>query len=167
MRDGPVRRALKRLARLEFEARLRLRRRLRPPPFVLGGACQRCALCCEAPSLTAPRLVWSWPLLRAAFLAWQEHVNGFVLAGHGPRRTFVFRCTHFDPATRSCDSYDSRPAVCRDYPRGLLDEPAPTFLPGCGFRAVARNAEALRKALDAAGIDDEKKARAVDQLRLR
>jgi Fe-S-cluster containining protein len=76
-------------------------------------------------------------------------VNGFELMRREPEaRAFVFRCTHFDRQTRSCDSYDSRPGMCRDYPRLLLWQPNPELLPGCGFRSIAPNAEGLREALD-------------------
>jgi Fe-S-cluster containining protein len=91
--------------------------------------------------------------LRKAFLWWQEHVNGFELADTVARdRLFVFRCNHFDPGTRSCDSYDSRPGMCRDYPRVLLFQHAPEMLPGCGYRALPPNAVGLRLALERQGL---------------
>jgi len=61
-------------------------------------------------------------------------------------RNFVFRCTHFDPATRSCDSYASRPGMCRDYPRNLTYSALPEFLPECGYSAVYKKGEQLRSA---------------------
>ena len=89
------------------------------------------------------------PLARRLFLWWQRQVNGFELTGrHAAGRVFVFRCTHFDWHSRSCDSYQSRPGMCRDYPRALLRQPSPEFLPGCGYRAVAPNASALLAALE-------------------
>ena len=119
-------------------------------PYRLGGACRRCAACCEAPAIRVHALVWLAPLLRRSFLWWQQKVNGFVLVdARRPERTFVFRCTHFDRATRSCDSYASRPGMCRDYPRALLYQASPELLPGCGYRPLARNAAALKRALDA------------------
>src|SRR5215813_14607857 len=124
MRDGPLRRGLKRLALANFVVNVhatRAWRRLRGErPHRLGGDCRRCARCCEAPAIQAGRLTWYLPSLRRVFLAWQRRVNGFELteADRGSR-TFVFRCTHFDAATRSCDSYASRPGMCRDYPRAL------------------------------------------------
>ena len=76
-------------------------------------------------------------------------VNGFVLVAHEPRqRVLLFRCTHFEPVTRACDSYASRPGMCRDYPRLMLWQPGPEFLPGCGYRAIAPNAQGLRLALE-------------------
>lgn len=152
MRDGPWRRALKRLALWNFELDVTLRRAWRRrrgrEPYRLGGECRRCARCCEAPGIQVGRLVWHLPTLRAAFLRWQRSVNGFALTGlHPAQRVFVFRCTHFDWETRACDSYDSRPGMCRDYPRALLRQPNPELLPGCGYRPVAARAEALAEAL--------------------
>lgn len=51
-----------------------------------------------------------------------------------------------------CDSYESRPGICRDYPASLLDSPGPDFSEVGGFRAVARNAEAMSRALEDAGV---------------
>jgi hypothetical protein len=152
MRDGPLRRVVKRLARWHYEANLGVHRRSRrlrgERPFVLGGACRRCAACCEAPAIVVGRLTRSLRSARWLFLAWQRRVNGFELVDERARsRTFVFRCTHFDRETRSCDSYASRPGMCRDYPRLLLWQPDPELLPGCGYRAVAANAAGLQEAL--------------------
>jgi hypothetical protein len=152
VRDGPGRRALKRAALLVFQLELGLRRAWRRKRgrelYRLGGECRRCARCCEAPGLQVGRLVWYLPALRAAFLWWQRSVNGFELTGRlAAERVFVFRCTHFDWATRSCDSYDSRPGICRDYPRALLGQPNPELLPGCGYRPVSLRAGAWSAAL--------------------
>ncbi len=152
MKDGSLRRVVKAVARgaffLNVQADRGLRRLRGEQTFLLGGSCQRCAACCEAPAIRVHALVWLAPTLRRAFLWWQRQVNGFALIEARRReRTFVFRCTHFDPGTRSCDSYASRPGMCRDYPRALLQQASPELLPGCGYRPLARNAEALRKAL--------------------
>jgi len=153
MRDGVVLRAVKRLARWQYEAGLGLHRAWRRArgerPFVLGGECRRCSACCEAPAIHVDRLTFSVPAMRRLFLAWQHRVNGFELVcAEAASRTFVFRCTHFDRAARACDSYDSRPGMCRDYPRLLLWQASPDLLPGCGYRAVAQNAKSLRASLD-------------------
>ena len=144
MRDGGLRRAVKAVALLGFNANLGLwrwwRGRRGDRPYRLGGDCRLCAACCEAPAIKVGRLVW--------FLWWQRAVNGFELVERDVRnRVFVFRCTHFDPVTRRCDSYDSRPGMCRDYPRVLLDQAHPEMLPGCGYRAIAPRAEQLIREL--------------------
>lgn len=159
MRDGAGRRALKRVALLNFWLGLTLTRALRrlrgERAWRLSGDCRRCAACCEAPAIQVGPLVWFVPTLRRLFLFWQERVNGFKPAGElVSHRVFVFECTHFDRATRSCDSYASRPGMCRDYPRLLLWRASPSFLPGCGYRAVAPNAARLRRALDAAPLSE-------------
>src|SRR5262245_38522973 len=152
MRDGLGRRLVKRVALWNFTLNLHAhrawRRARKERPFVLGGECRRCARCCEAPAIQVHPAVWHVPLFRAAFLWWQERVNGFVrTAAEAESRTFVFRCTHFDRVTRACDSYGWRPGMCRDYPRLLLWQVDPDFLPGCGYRAVAPNAARLQTLL--------------------
>ena len=154
MRDGFVRRFVKAGARASFRVNVGLDRRLRrlkgERAHLLAGACRRCARCCEAPTVRATALVWHLRTLRSAFLWWQERVNGFELTESVTRgRLFVFRCSHFDPATRACDSYDSRPGMCRDYPRALLFQPAPELLDGCGYQALPPNAVGLKAALEA------------------
>lgn len=158
MRDGAGRRALKRVGLWNFTLGLLLTRgyrRLRGErAFRLGGDCRRCAACCEAPAIQVGSWVWFVPTLRRLFLWWQERVNGFRVTHELLRhRVFVFECTHFDRTSRSCDSYDSRPGMCRDYPRLLLHQPHPEFLPGCGYRALAPNAARLRDALQRAELE--------------
>ena len=164
MRDGLTRRGLKSLALAWFYATLgvdRLLARLaRRAPFVLGGDCRRCAACCEAPAIRVGWLTWWAPSVRRAFLAWQRHVNGFELReSHRDGHVFVFACSHFDRTTRRCDSYDSRPGMCRDYPRALLYQPHPELLPGCGHRPIARNAKRFLRVLDAQPLTDAQRAR--------
>src|SRR5947209_20595284 len=104
MKDGRLRRAVKRVARWSFHADLSLHRGWRwargERPYLLGGDCQRCARCCEAPAIQVGPMVWYVPTLRRLFLWWQRQVNGFELVGRdAPARVFVFNCTHFDRAT--------------------------------------------------------------------
>jgi len=171
VRDGRLRRSVKRVARWWFYVNLATHRAVRRArgerAYRLGGECRRCARCCEAPAIQAGRAVWYLPTLRRAFLWWQRRVNGFELVSRDPRaRVFVFNCTHFDRATRACDSYDSRPGMCRDYPRHLLWQPDPEMLPGCGYRPVAPNAEALLRALEDASLRADQLARLKRDLHL-
>lgn len=164
MRDGPIRRAVKRVACWLYLGDLAIARgwaRLRGrAPFVLGGECRSCAACCEAPSIRVGLLLFYLPTARRLFLWWQREINGFELVDRDFRaRVFIFRCTHFDAASRRCDSYDSRPGMCRDYPRLLLDQPLPEFMPSCGHRAVARDARRRLALLDAQPLTSEQRER--------
>ena len=162
MRDGPGRRVLKALARWRFALDVRAARALWRArggvEFDLAGACRRCARCCEAPAVRANLLVWRLRSARALFLWWQRRVNGFELATVDQgARAFVFHCTHFDRATRSCDSYSSRPGMCRDYPRALLFQPAPELLEGCGYRPRAKGALHFLRVLDQQPLSEEQR----------
>jgi hypothetical protein len=171
MKDNGLRRALKGVARANYGLNALVYRAVRrwrgQAPYLLGGECRRCARCCEAPAIQVGRAVWYLPTLRRMFLAWQRHVNGFELVARDvAHRAFVFRCTHFDWGTRSCDSYDSRPGMCRDYPRALLYQPNPEMLPGCGYRPLARNAAGLRAALAPLPLTPEQRDKLEKGLRL-
>jgi Fe-S-cluster containining protein len=169
VRDGPLRRTLKRAALAWFSLTLAVDRALARAtgrsPYVLGGNCRTCAACCEHPSIRVGWLTWYIPTLRRAFLAWHRHANGFVLEERDiPARVFVFTCTHFDRATRRCDSYASRPGMCRDYPRALLHQPRPELLPGCGYRPIARDAKRLLRVIDDQPMTDEQRAELKNRL---
>jgi Fe-S-cluster containining protein len=172
MRDGPLRRAVKAVARWRYAFDLRFARAVRNarrggPWFELAGECRRCARCCEAPAIRAHAIVFHMPALRELFVWWQRQVNGFELQRvDAGQRLFVFRCTHFDWTTRSCDSYDSRPGLCRDYPRALLDQPAPEFLQGCGYRARTPNAARFLRVLEQYPLSEEQREKLKRGLRL-
>lgn len=164
MRDNLVRRVLKRIALARFVFDLSIYRGIQKlrarPRFLLGGECRSCGACCEAPALQVGRVTWYMPTVRSAFLWWQRRVNGFELVASDFRqRVFTFRCTHFDPETRRCDSYESRPGMCRDYPRLLLYQEHPELLPGCGHRPVARDAKRFLKVLDDQSMSAEQRER--------
>ena len=171
MKDPTALAALKLLTRLLVALDLRLRRalgRLRERPhWVLTGRCAGCGRCCEEPSIQVAAFVWRAPRTRALFLWWQRHVNGFEQVAKDPEtRTFAFRCLHFDPGSRLCDSYRSRPAMCRDYPRLLLDQAWPDLFPGCGFRVRARAPGPLLTGIEGSALSAEQKARLKRSLRL-
>lgn len=158
MKDGPIRRAVKRVALAAFRLDVGLHRwrlwRRGEVHHRLAGACRRSGACCREPGIQVGLLVWHLRSLRWLFVWWQRVVNGFVPTRTLPReRLLLFRCTHFDEASLSCDSYDSRPGMCRDYPRVLLEQAQPEFLPGCGFRARPANAAGLSSAIDATGLE--------------
>jgi Fe-S-cluster containining protein len=163
MRDGLLRRGLKALARAYYYANLWptrwLLRAKGEPRFELGGACRLCAKCCEAPSIQVHPFVFRLKSLRSIYLAWQRRVNQFALVESDPKtKVFVFRCGHFDWETRRCDSYASRPAMCRDYPRNLLYHPMPDLLPGCGYVALSKSRDRVAEMLAKEAIAPEKRA---------
>jgi uncharacterized protein len=161
VRDGLIRRSLKRVALGLFFVNLwttrTLRRLMGEKPHRLGGACGGCAKCCEMPGIQVGWMTWYFPTLRHLFLAWHRHVNGFELIDRDIRhRVFLFNCTHFDRETRLCDSYDSRPGMCRDYPRNQLWTANPQLFEGCGFRAIHPKADSFLEALQKEGLEGDK-----------
>lgn len=167
MVDGALRRTLKWFVRGLWAAEWGIRRRFDPGPWRLEGACESCAKCCERPSVRAGRWTWWVPPVRRAFLAWQARVNGFELVEADPEtRTFHFRCSHFDWASRRCDSYASRPHMCRDYPRVLLAQPWPELFDACGHRIVLERGAGLAAALEQTDLDPEARAALRRKLRI-
>lgn len=164
MKDGWKRGLIKRVVRgvLTFEhgwrrALAKARGRSR---FALAGNCESCARCCDAPSIRVGLLTWHLPAVRRLFLAWQSRVNGFTFVREdSDLRVFELDCTHFDRATRRCDSYETRPFMCRDYPRLLLEDPWPELFPECGYRGVDTKGKGLSDAIDGTALsEDEKQA---------
>ncbi len=157
MIDTPLLRLIKRIARTRYSIDLAVTRAIlalkREPRFLLKGHCVACGRCCESPSIHMTRLTRYLPSARSITLAWHRLVNGFeFLAEDRSASIFIFTCTHFDPLTRRCDSYNSRPGLCRDYPRNLLFAIHPEFFPECGFRPVDRNADRFKTILESRNL---------------
>jgi len=172
MKDGPLRRVIKRLALLRYIGDLWVTRLVLKaqgePRYRLTGACNGCGRCCETPVIPVSRPVFFLRSLRWLTLTWHRLVNGFEYTGEDRRlKLFVFRCTHYDPVTKQCDSYDSRPGMCRDYPRNLAYSALPEFLPECGYSAVYKKSEQLRQALAKANLPPEKFEELVRKLHLK
>lgn len=172
MKDGYLLSGIKRLVLLNHKADHLLSRlllRLRGEElYVLKGDCRGAAKCCERPSIRVIRPVWYIPIVRRLFLLWQRRVNGFVLSYKDhEQKSFIFECTHFDRQTRRCDSYRSRPWMCRDYPRALLYQPNPEFFTECGYRPVLKSAGRFQEAINRIDLPEEKKAELEKKLRLK
>lgn len=170
MRDDRLRRAIKAPLRWLFLNDLRLKRRLRltgAPRHELAGSCNGCGKCCEEPSMSVGFWLAHLTPLRVLFLLWQRHVNGFVFARFERRhRVLVFTCSHFDAVTRQCDSYESRPAFCHDYPMRLLDEPWPILFDECSYTLRLRDGAPLSSGIDALDLPEGERAALKKKLRL-
>ncbi len=133
----------------------------------LAGDCGHCAHCCESPTIAVGRLFMAIPFLWRAWVWWQRAMNGFVLVKRDrDAAAFVFTCTHFDANTRKCDSYESRPGMCHDYPRMQLTAVDPELFDGCKYRVVAKNGDAMIAALEAKGVGGEQLVQIKKKLRL-
>ncbi len=139
-----------------------------PGAYELRGRCVGCGACCRTPTVLLPTLLWRLPRLRRLVIAWHREVNLFELIEQDrANHALVFRCRHFDPASRRCGCYRTRPGLCRDYPRGLAQAANPEFFEGCGYYAHYRQAEAMRSALAESGLPPEKLAELEERLHLR
>ena len=170
MTDGPLIRAIKTLALARFTFDLTVTRWLQglrgQPPYVLRGSCVACGQCCETPMIHVAGFLYHFRSIRWTVLAWHRRVNGFELIGEEKKEhTLVFRCTHWDPLTKKCDSYSSRPGFCRDYPRLHLYSSRGSLLEGCGYRPVHRKAAAIRRGLDKLELSEEKRRELEERLR--
>jgi len=160
MKDGPVRRVVKRIGLGVFYVRLYLHRTQADIRYDLGGECIRCAECCKAPGIQVSKLAWYFPFARRVFLWWHTTVNRFeLIEARREDKVYVFECSHFDEATKSCDSYESRPGMCRDYPRLFTEHANPEFFEGCGYKAISRNREQLVQILDKQSLTSEQMAK--------
>jgi Fe-S-cluster containining protein len=171
MKDGPVRNVLTRLALGRYRGDLAFTRLVLrakgEPRYTLAGRCNGCGRCCETPMIQVGRFTLYLRVLRWLTLTWHRVVNGFVLVREYKReRIFAFRCTHYDPATKLCDSYDSRPGMCRDYPRNLVYAANPEFMKECGFYAVRKGGDGLRASLQNLPLTPEQRAELERKLHL-
>jgi uncharacterized protein len=171
MRDGRKLAAIKAVVRLVWTIELGLRRlfgrRWRRRFWRLRGACNACGACCAEPTIRASGLIWHLPGAGRLFVAWQSRVNGFeLLRSDAETRELVFRCTHFAQDSKRCDSYATRPSMCRDYPTLLLGQGWPELFPGCGHRIVARRPHGLAAGIEGTSLSPEAKAELRGKLRL-
>lgn len=171
MRDGLALRFVKAVARgltwLEVSVRRAWARRRGEPRYRLLNTCNGCGRCCETPTIQVDAITWRLSTARALFLWWQRRVNGMTLLSVDARfRLFAFSCSHYDRASRRCDSYESRPFFCRDYPVNVTFDPVPQLFADCSHQVVDRNAETLLAAMRHAGVSAEKLEQARQKLYL-
>ncbi len=171
MKDGIVRKIIKRIALVGYTIDLQgtraIQRRNGEPFYKLCGSCNNCGGGCKSPMIQVFPLFYYLRSYRWIIKMWHKLINGFEYIGEDRRnKTFTFRCTHWDPETKLCDSYDSRPGMCRDYPRPLLYSYRPEFLKECSFYAVDKNAGRMVDALKELDLPEEKLNDIKDKLHL-
>ena len=161
MKDGIIRKSLKSIALLGYTVDLRITRLVLKakgePLYHLRGSCNKCGACCKSPMVPIfPPFFYLKPI-RWIILTWHRLVNGFEYIDENPKsQMFIFRCTHWNSETKMCDSYDSRPGMCRDYPCNLVYSTNPIFLKECSYYAVDKNAERMKAALEDLNLPPEK-----------
>lgn len=153
MRDGSLKKGIKSIALVRYMIDLHLTRFILKlkgePDYILKGECCSCGSCCETPIIKTYAIIFYFKSLKWLYLTWHEKVNGFKLIRENRKeRTFIFHCTHLDPESKKCDAYSSRPGMCRDYPKNIIYNTPPDFLPKCSYYPVARNADKIIESLD-------------------
>ena len=156
-----IKRVVKRAALICYMVDLnttRIIQKLRGEPlYQLRGTCNGCGACCRSPMVQVFPLFFHIKSARKLILLWHQLVNGFEYVGEDRNnKTFIFRCSHWDPKSQKCDSYDSRPGMCRDYPRNLIYSTNPVFLKECSYYAVDKNAKTITEALEELDLPPEK-----------
>lgn len=172
MRDGLFLKCFKTIVLIRFHVDRYLTRRYLhlkgEPLYRLGGHCNQCGACCETPAVQVHRGVFLSRSATWLIKWWHWKINGFRLIEKDRKnRVFIFKCTHFDPETKQCDSYNSRPGMCRDYPRPLLFSTNPEFFKQCGHYPVRKSAGSFRQSIENLDFPDDKKQELIRKLHLR
>lgn len=161
MKDSGLKKSIKWLALIRYRIDLGFTRFILKlqgePAYEMRGRCCNCGECCKTPMIHTFALFFYLKSLRWLCLTWHKKINGFeFISENRIKRIFIFRCTHFDPETKLCDAYSSRPGICRDYPKNILYNTPPDFLPECTFSALSKNAEKINETLDKLDLSPEK-----------
>ena len=161
MTDGTIRKTIKRIALVCYSIDLKSTRAIQAlrgePLYRLHGFCNQCGACCQSPMIPIFPALFFIKSFHWLIRAWHRWVNGFEFIGEDRKnKILIFRCTHWDPHTKLCDSYDTRPGMCRDYPRNLVYSTDPNFLNQCSYYAVDKNAECMRAVLEDLNLPPEK-----------
>ncbi|MCJ8329155.1 MAG: YkgJ family cysteine cluster protein [Lentisphaeria bacterium] len=158
MKDGPIRKTIKAVVRWRHKIDLTISRFFQgKPEFVLKGECNGCGACCKNPTIQVFPPLFYFKSIRWCMIKWHKHINGFeYIDANRKEKYLIFTCSHLDSETMQCDSYSSRPGICRDYPYKLLYSPTPEFLEECSYYAEYENAESLNEALDELDLPEDK-----------
>lgn len=153
MKDNVIKKSIKTIALIRYRFDLGITRFILKikgePTYNMQGKCSECGACCETPMIRTFALFFYLKSLHWLYLKWHRKINGFeLICEDRKKRTFIFKCTHFNPETKQCDSYSSRPGMCRDYPRNILYNIPPDFLPTCTFSPIAKNADQISESLE-------------------
>ena len=172
MRDGLILRCFKKIVLMRFHIDLAVTRyllkRAGEPRYRLSGECNQCGACCESPAIEVHRWVFWFRSLSWLVKSWHWYINGFnLMEKDRSNRLFIFECTHYDPETKRCDSYCSRPGMCRDYPLPLLFSTNPDFFDRCSHYPVRKSAESFRQSINDLDIPEAKKQDLIEKLNLK
>ena len=108
-----------------------------PTRWKIEGKCRQCGSCCREIYLKMTPGQMKSKLFTAISIRWISWLFDFDLLRIDYEHYYlVFNCRHLTSEGK-CGNYFWRPNICRNYP--LVDYfEEPTFLPGCGFKAVAK-----------------------------
>ena len=161
MRDGPIRTTIKALVRWRYLTDLKITRKIlqlkgEGALYKLQGKCNGCGACCKSPMIQIHPWLFYFKSIRKATILWHEQINGFNYIGDNRKEKYlIFKCTHYQEETGQCDSYHSRPGLCRDYPNNLIYEPRPALLPECSYQIVDPNQQAIRESFKDLDLTEE------------
>lgn len=86
---------------------------------ILAGECTQCGFCCE--HIPLPGLKKGGNEDENRFLSfmepvdWHKDINEF----YHNEAWKIYRCRHHDKDTGKCMIYETRPKICRDYPKDI------------------------------------------------
>jgi Fe-S-cluster containining protein len=161
MQDTFIKKIIKSIARTRYQIDLGITRKIKAMRgeqlYELAGSCNSCGKCCVTPTIKVFLPFFYLKTARWIIIHWHKTINGFEFIGENRKeKYFIFSCTHWQPDTKLCDAYASRPGLCIVYPRNLVDSTNPVFMEGCGFYAIRKNAGTMEKALDKLELSEEK-----------
>ncbi|MFW2366695.1 MAG: YkgJ family cysteine cluster protein [Desulforhopalus sp.] len=107
--------------------------KLRGRTILVTGSCHSCGSCCRQLSLEGRN---GWINSRKEFQQTVLHspeYNRFKIIGRDSGGVLLFTCRWLTD-DGSCDNYEKRPSLCRNYPESSLLFCGGALPPGCGYR---------------------------------